>query len=257
MKKIYLTIAIILVLVALSVYGCSSTTTITNIPYTPPPASTTLPPAPTLISITVTPSYPPNLTVGYTQQFTATAIYSDGSTSDITSQVTWNSSNANAATFVTSSGLVEGISAGVVNITAAFPGFVSAPISLTVIPPNTPVPTTNPGTTWSTSSSVINGGYSDYFPLNGAYIQVNGTKTLTMSWSADGGLDCFILTENQFNNFKNDLFGIVSAWMASGSGSNGTITAVIQNTDTYYVVLRNTFAFGPSVKLYQATLTAQ
>ena len=175
----------------------------------------------------------------------------------VTSQVTWNSSNANVAAFGSSIGLVTGISGGIVNITAAFPGFVSAPISLTVI--SAPIVTTNPGTnyTWSIPGSVLNGGYSDYFPLNGAYIQVNGTQTLTMSWSADGGLDCFILTENQFNNFKNDLFGIVSAWVASGSGSSGTLTAVIQNTDTYYVVLRNTFAFGLSVKIYQATLAAR
>ena len=81
MKKTYLAMAIILVLVALSVYGCSTTTK--YIPYTPPFTSTTLPPAPTLISIAVTPSYPSNLTVGYTQQLICTATYSDGSISDI------------------------------------------------------------------------------------------------------------------------------------------------------------------------------
>jgi len=49
-------------------------------------------PAPTLTSIAVTPSAP-TLAVGATQQFTATGTYSDGSTQDLTPQVTWASSS--------------------------------------------------------------------------------------------------------------------------------------------------------------------
>ena len=50
-----------------------------------------------LASITVTPANQ-SLTVGGTQQFTATGKYSDGSTQNLTSQVTWASSNTAAAT---------------------------------------------------------------------------------------------------------------------------------------------------------------
>src|SRR6202007_1766168 len=44
----------------------------------------------TLQSIAVTPASP-SIVNGTTQQFTATGTYSDGSKSDLTSQVTWNS----------------------------------------------------------------------------------------------------------------------------------------------------------------------
>ncbi|MGA2160531.1 MAG: Ig-like domain-containing protein, partial [Dehalococcoidia bacterium] len=55
----------------------------------------------TLSSIAVTPANP-NVTGGATQQFTATGTFSDGTTQDITSSVTWTSSNPAAATISTS-----------------------------------------------------------------------------------------------------------------------------------------------------------
>ena len=143
----------------------------------------------------------------------------------------------------------------------------TSPATITQTQTTTPVTSTTsptititlPPTTVATAqpNQIISPGTYLTFPSNGAYIQVNGTKTLTMSWSADGGLDCFILTETQYSNFKNSFAGYVSASMASGSGSSRTITAVVQNTDTYYVVVRNTFALGSPIKLYQATLTVQ
>ena len=50
-----------------------------------------------LNAVAITPSNP-TLTVGTNQQFTATGTYSDGSTKNITSQVTWTSSNTSVAT---------------------------------------------------------------------------------------------------------------------------------------------------------------
>lgn len=90
-------------------------------------------------------------------------------------------------------------------------------------------------------------------PSNGAYVQAG--STLSLSWSADGSLECFILTANQFSNFKP--YGIVSEREAYGAGKSGTISANIQNSDTYYAIIRNTFTLGSSVKLYQAVLTKQ
>jgi trimeric autotransporter adhesin len=51
-----------------------------------------------LASISVTPASPENLAVGVTQQFTATGIFTDGSTEDITSEVTWLSDTPATAT---------------------------------------------------------------------------------------------------------------------------------------------------------------
>src|SRR5439155_747331 len=60
--------------------------------------STTLTVGPAaLVSIAVTPANPA-IPKGTTQQFSATGTYSDASTQDLTSSVTWASSNTAAAT---------------------------------------------------------------------------------------------------------------------------------------------------------------
>jgi hypothetical protein len=85
----------------------------------------------TLSSIEITPASPAILTVGLTEQFTATAINSDGSTADITSKVTWVSSDSGVAT-ISSKGLAAGISEGSTDITAAMSGFTSPAAKLPV-----------------------------------------------------------------------------------------------------------------------------
>jgi uncharacterized protein YjdB len=72
--------------------------------------------APTISSIVVTPD---GLTVGIGigQQYTATAIYSDGSTQDLVAGVTWSSSAPAVAT-ISSSGLATTVAAGTTTITA-------------------------------------------------------------------------------------------------------------------------------------------
>ncbi len=76
-------------------------------------------PPPTLNSIAVTPVNP-SIPTGATQQFTATGNYSDGSTQNLTSQVTWTSSSTSVAT-INSAGLASGVAPGTTTITAAFP----------------------------------------------------------------------------------------------------------------------------------------
>lgn len=78
------------------------------------PASS--PSAKKLLSITVSAAQP-TLASGQSEQMTATAHYSDGSTQDISSTVVWLSSNTQAAT-VSSTGMVYGVAAGDSNITA-------------------------------------------------------------------------------------------------------------------------------------------
>lgn len=59
----------------------------------------------------------PTIAIGATQQFKATGVYSDGTSYDLTAQVTWTSSNTAAAT-IASGGLATGVAAGVVAISA-------------------------------------------------------------------------------------------------------------------------------------------
>ena len=62
-----------------------------------------------------------NIVIGQSQQLTATGTYSDGSTQDLSSQVTWSSSNTGKAT-VSNTGLVTAVSSGIVSISASVQG---------------------------------------------------------------------------------------------------------------------------------------
>src|SRR5581483_3891787 len=84
---------------------------------------------------------------GASAQFSATATLSNNTSQTVTSQATWQSSNPPVAT-VTSGGLVIGVSAGNVDITATYQN-VSGVAHLTVIR-QTPV-------TYSVSGTVTDG----------------------------------------------------------------------------------------------------
>jgi uncharacterized protein YjdB len=70
-------------------------------------------------SIAVTPASP-SITVGNTQQFTATATYYDTTTADITTSCVWTSSSTGIATIGDNTGLATGVTAGSTTITAAY-----------------------------------------------------------------------------------------------------------------------------------------
>jgi outer membrane protein assembly factor BamB/uncharacterized protein YjdB len=93
--------------------------------------------AATLLSIAVTPNNP-TVTVGKTKQLTATGSYSDGSTQDLTAQVTWESSDPAKAT-VSNTGLVTGENYGSTTVTATLEG-ISGSTLVNVFQP-TPSPT--------------------------------------------------------------------------------------------------------------------
>jgi 6-phosphogluconolactonase (cycloisomerase 2 family) len=90
--------------------------------------------SPVLTGLTV---LPPTASVvaGSQQQFTATALFADGTTQDETATVTWSSSNSAVAT-IAGGGLATGVSAGTVNITASVPGRTSNAAVLTVTSAN-------------------------------------------------------------------------------------------------------------------------
>ena len=88
-------------------------------------------PAATLTSIAVTPANP-TIQAGGTRAFTATGTYSDSTTQNITSQVTWSSSNTAAAT-INASGVATGIAGGISSIKATL-GAVNNSTTLTVQP---------------------------------------------------------------------------------------------------------------------------
>jgi Bacterial Ig-like domain (group 2) len=83
----------------------------------------------TLTSVSVTPSNP-SIAINATEQFTATGNYSDGSTANLWSSVTWASSNQATAT-VSETGVATGVGAGNATITASLSG-VTGSTTLTV-----------------------------------------------------------------------------------------------------------------------------
>jgi trimeric autotransporter adhesin len=100
--------------------------------------------APTIVSIAVTP-VGQTLGIGISQQYVATATYSDGSSSDLSSGVTWISSTPSVAT-VTASGVITTVAAGSTNITATL-GALTDSSSLTVVAVSPAVQSIAAGTT--------------------------------------------------------------------------------------------------------------
>ncbi len=92
-------------------------------------ASTTLTVLPaTLASLSITPSNP-SLTIGSTKQLTATGTFSDGTTQNLTNNVSWSASSATVA--VSNTGVVNAITNGTATVTATS-GSVSASDTITI-----------------------------------------------------------------------------------------------------------------------------
>jgi hypothetical protein len=131
--------------------------------------------APTLTSIAVTPANP-SITKGATEQFTATGTYSNSSTANITSQVTWASGTTSVAA-ITSGGLASGVAAGSSTITATL-GSVSGNTKLTVTAPTVEVSLKFIGSiSYVNSGSLTSGGFT-VSPATGAITSVTGTGTI-------------------------------------------------------------------------------
>lgn len=92
------------------------------------------------LAILVAPD-PATVSFGGIQQFVATGTYSGEATQDLTSQVTWTSSNENVAT-VDAAGLATAAGTGGTTITATL-GTVSGNATLTVLPPGALMVTTS------------------------------------------------------------------------------------------------------------------
>jgi hypothetical protein len=167
--------------------------------------STTTTPKALLSSIAVAPVAPANLKVGSTQQFTATGTYSDGSTADITSKVTWTSDTTSAAT-ISSSGLATSVAPGNANITAAMSGITSSPIGLTIV---------------SAYEGSATGTWSGTITYNDKTRDVGGTITETV-----------------------DAMGNVTGSMTGTSGTTGTTTHTLHIDSNGNVTGSSSFVVG-------------
>jgi N-acetylneuraminic acid mutarotase len=132
--------------------------------------------APTLVSVQLSPQSP-TIPLGATQQFTATGVYTDGSTQDLTSSATWSSSASVVAT-INSSGLAAALFQGVSTVQVSF-GSVNATTNLNVASAALVSMTVNPA-----SATIAIGGSQPYQAM-GTYSD-GSTQNVTglVSWSS-------------------------------------------------------------------------
>jgi hypothetical protein len=128
-----------------------------------------------LVSIAVTPANP-IIAAGYTEQFTATGTYSDGSTQNLTSTATWGSSAPGVAT-ISAGGLATGVSKGASTISATMSSITgSTTLTVTRALVSIAVTPANPS---------IAAGNTQQFTATGTYID-GSTQNLTAmaTWSS-------------------------------------------------------------------------
>jgi trimeric autotransporter adhesin len=129
----------------------------------------------TLSSLAITPANP-SVVIGSTMQLTATGTYSDGATANLTSSVSWTSSDSTVET-VSSSGLVTGVGLGTAMVTASS-GSVSTHTNLPVNPALVSIAVTP-----ATPSILVNG--IQQFTATGTYSDSSQQDiTGTVTWSS-------------------------------------------------------------------------
>jgi hypothetical protein len=154
-----------------------------------------------LVSIAVTPASP-SIAKGTNLQFTATGTYSDNSTQNLTTTVTWSSSNTAVATISNaagSNGLATSTAAGTTTITATSGG-ISKSTTLTI------TPATLTSLAIAPSSPSVTQGATRQFTATGTYSD-GTTQNLTtvVTWSSSD---------------------TATATISNAAGSNGLATGV-------------------------------
>ncbi len=170
-----------------------------------------------LTSIAVAPVNP-SVAKGLTEQFTATGTYSDGSTANLTTQVTWASATPTVAS-INASGLASALATGTTTISATLGSVVSPGDTLTVNPAalvSIAVTPTNPN---------IALGLTEPFTATGTYTdssQVNLTSQVT--WASSNPTVASINTA-----------GLASALATGSTAITATLGGVVSPSDTLTV----------------------
>ncbi|MFT4114142.1 beta strand repeat-containing protein [Silvibacterium sp.] len=251
-------------------------------------------------NVTVTPAVLTSLAIapttaqiakGTTQQFTATGTYSDSSTQDLSSTVSWTSSDATVAS-ISASGLATGNNVGSAQITASFNGQTASTSSFSVTPAtlvSIAFSPANPSVAAGTSAQVtVTGTFSDgstqnlssaatYSSSNTAAVTVNAsgvitgvaTGSSTVTVTVDGVTNSFTATVTSATlssiaitpaNPASLPKGTTEQFTATGTYSDGstqdlssTVTWTSSNTAVLTV---NTSGLASGAGVGTATLTA-
>src|SRR5258708_5006304 len=168
-----------------------------------------------LTSIAITPN-PASVAVGSTIPFTATGTYSDTSTSNITTQVTWSSLPIASATIVATTGVATGVANGTAQISAVLGGIVAPSVTLTVGAGGAPGPVA--GEMEQTNPTIRVGGVEDFAAV--ALLSDGTTAALgtPATWSSGTTATATILATS-------GIASGVAAGTTTITASSGTLTS--------------------------------
>jgi predicted extracellular nuclease len=191
--------------------------------------------AATLVSIAITPNNP-SIAKGLTQQFTAIGTYSDMTTQNLTSSVTWASGDTNVATVsnaMGSQGLGTAVNVGSTTITATL-GAITGSTTMTV----TPAVLVSIAVTPATPSITV--GNTQQFAATGTYSDAsNANITNSVTWaSATMGVATINAT------------GLASA-VAAGSSSISATSGAISGTAALTVSAASGFFANGNLAIYR------
>ncbi|TGL34859.1 hypothetical protein EHQ52_10240 [Leptospira koniambonensis] len=178
------------------------------------PASVLTVTAAALTSITIAPSSTLSIAKGRTQNFTATGHYTDSSTSDLTTQVTWSSFDQTKATVSNTSGTngkLTALQEGSTQISASYNSITSTDTAVTVTAAVLDSISITP-----TNSSLAK-GYTTPFTANGVYSDATTLDiTAQVTWASSN---------------------TSSSTISNSSGNEGVATAVAVGTSSISATL--------------------
>jgi uncharacterized protein YjdB len=154
--------------------------------------------------------------IGISQQYTATADYSDGSSSDLSSGITWVSSAPAVAT-VDSSGVVTSVGAGTTTISATVGSF-SDSSTLTVVPAHLQSITVTPSTAKLSAGTLLQ------FTATGNFDDGSTQPLTSLTWSSSA--------QNLLTIDVNGVATGVIAGSATVTATSGTISGTASVTVT-------------------------
>ena len=187
---------------------------------------------PSVLAISVSPGSV-SRPAGLTQQFTAAGLFSDGTSAELTSGITWSSNNA-SVTIGASTGLATAVSVGSATITASN-GSVSSSATFTVTAPVLSTLALAPS-----SASIALGG-TQQFTLSGTLSNSGAAQPADLAgtvWSSDNGN---VATVN-----SSGLVTGVAAGTATISARVGTVTTAATLTVGSAAPVLSALALAPS-----------
>jgi uncharacterized protein YjdB len=210
--------------------GVSGTAAVT-VPQPPPPVTVT--------SIAVTPPTA-SIAAGATQQFVATATYSNGTTGNVTTTATWTSSKPTVATVA--SGLATAVAAGSTTLTATLNG-INGTATLTVTPILTSISV-------SPAAPSISVGATQQFAATGTYSDGSTKPLTTATWTAANPAIATISASGLATAVASGGTKIT----ASSNGISGSTTLTVSGLTVSVSPNTATFAIG-ATQQFTATAT--